>query len=140
MADIIVVGVDGSETAEKAAEAAARLATRIGAGLHVVTAFDHAETEEVRVGSDHWVFTSVEGAEQTAQNVARKVGAGISPLTTGVGEGKPHEILIDEAARVGASIIVVGNRRMQGLGRLLGSVANSVAHNAPCDVYIVKTV
>ena len=34
---------------------------------------------------------------------------------------------------------MVGNRRMQGLGRVLGSVANSVAHNAPCDVYIAKT-
>ena len=28
---------------------------------------------------------------------------------------------------------------MQGLARVLGSVANSVAHGAPCDVYIVKT-
>jgi nucleotide-binding universal stress UspA family protein len=36
-------------------------------------------------------------------------------------------------------MIVVGNRRMQGIGRVLGSVANSVAHNAPCDVYIAKT-
>ena len=39
-----------------------------------------------------------------------------------------------------ADVIVVGNRRMQGVGRLLGSVANEVAHNAPCDVFIVKTV
>ena len=53
--------------------------------------------------------------------------------------GKPTEVLIGEAERLGASLIVVGNRRMQGLGRVLGSVANSVAHNAPCDVYIVKT-
>ena len=37
-------------------------------------------------------------------------------------------------------MIIVGNRRMQGMGRLLGSVANEVAHNAPCDVLIVKTV
>jgi nucleotide-binding universal stress UspA family protein len=36
-------------------------------------------------------------------------------------------------------MIVVGNRRMRGIGRVLGSVANSVAHNAPCDVYIAKT-
>jgi nucleotide-binding universal stress UspA family protein len=28
---------------------------------------------------------------------------------------------------------------MRGIGRLLGSVANSVAHNAPCDVYIANT-
>ena len=28
---------------------------------------------------------------------------------------------------------------MQGVGGVLGSVANSVAHIAPCDVYIAKT-
>jgi nucleotide-binding universal stress UspA family protein len=36
-------------------------------------------------------------------------------------------------------MIVVGNRRMHGLGRVLGSIANSVAHNASCDVYIANT-
>ena len=36
-------------------------------------------------------------------------------------------------------LIVVGNRRMRGIGRVLGSVANSVAHNATCDVYIANT-
>ena len=53
--------------------------------------------------------------------------------------GKPADALIREAERLDASLIVVGNRRMQGLGQLLGSVANSVAHGAPCGVYIVKT-
>jgi nucleotide-binding universal stress UspA family protein len=28
---------------------------------------------------------------------------------------------------------------MHGLGRVLGSIANSVAHNASCDVYIANT-
>lgn len=44
-----------------------------------------------------------------------------------------------EASRVEADIIVVGNRRRRGIGRVLGSIANSVAHNAPCDVYIANT-
>ena len=30
-------------------------------------------------------------------------------------------------------------RLWTGLARVLGSVANAVSHNAPCDVYIVKT-
>ena len=33
----------------------------------------------------------------------------------------------------------VGNVRMQGAGRLLGSVANGITHRAPCDVLVVKT-
>ncbi|WP_281445477.1 universal stress protein, partial [Paenarthrobacter nicotinovorans] len=47
--------------------------------------------------------------------------------------------LVNEAEMQDARLIVVGNRRMQGLGRVLGSVANTVAHTAPCDVYIAKT-
>ena len=53
--------------------------------------------------------------------------------------GKPQEALVEEAARTGARLLVVGNVGMKGLGRVLGSVASSVAHNAPCDVLIVKT-
>ena len=49
-------------------------------------------------------------------------------------------MLIEEAARTHADVIVVGNRRMQGVKRVLGAVASDVAHHAPCDVLIVKTV
>ena len=49
-------------------------------------------------------------------------------------------MILDAAAQFEASIIFVGNVRMQGAGRLLGSVANHLAHHAPCDVFIVKTV
>ena len=37
-------------------------------------------------------------------------------------------------------MIVVGNKRVQGLARVLGSVASAVAQHAPCDVYIAKTI
>jgi nucleotide-binding universal stress UspA family protein len=60
-------------------------------------------------------------------------------VTYSSARGKPAEAIIREAERFDARMIVVGNRRMRGLGRVLGSVANSVAHNAPCDVYIAKT-
>jgi nucleotide-binding universal stress UspA family protein len=53
---------------------------------------------------------------------------------------KPADALIAEAERLEAELIVVGNRRVQGLGRLLGSVAADVVHHAPCDVLVVKTV
>ena len=40
MPEIIVVGVDGTETAARAAEQALRLAQGFGATLHVVTAYE----------------------------------------------------------------------------------------------------
>ena len=140
MADIIVVGVDGSESARHAAEAAARLAAGTGSALHVVTAYDVERREEIGVGGDRWVVSSGDDAKKVADSVAASLATSVTTLTTASALGKPHEVLVDVATRLGASMIVVGNRRMRGPGRLLGSVANSVAHSAPCDVYIVKTV
>jgi nucleotide-binding universal stress UspA family protein len=49
------------------------------------------------------------------------------------------DALLHVAEAVDADLIVVGNRGMTGLGRVLGSVPNTVAHHAPCAVLIVPT-
>jgi nucleotide-binding universal stress UspA family protein len=36
-------------------------------------------------------------------------------------------------------MIVVGNRRVQGVTRVLGSIPLDVAKQAPCNVFIVHT-
>jgi nucleotide-binding universal stress UspA family protein len=138
MSGTIVVGVDGSGTAKKAAEAARDLAAAVGANLHVVSAFDSDRTEVFGSGSDQWIVSDADGAEHVAKTVADSL-AGNVPVTYSAARGKPAEALIKEAERLGARMIVVGNRRMRGIGRVLGSVANSVAHNASCDVYIANT-
>jgi nucleotide-binding universal stress UspA family protein len=48
-------------------------------------------------------------------------------------------VLIEVATDHDAAVIVVGNKRVQGVTRLLGSIATDVAHKAPCDVYIANT-
>jgi nucleotide-binding universal stress UspA family protein len=139
MTGIIVVGVDGSETAMRAAETAQGLAVSLGATLHVVTAFDSDRTEVYGSGSDRWIVSDAGEAEKVAKDVASRLRSEGLKVTYSSARGKPAEALIKEAERFDAQMIVVGNRRMRGLGRVLGSVANSVAHNAPCDVYIAKT-
>ncbi|MBT2567471.1 universal stress protein [Arthrobacter sp. ISL-85] len=138
MGGIIVVGVDGSETAKKAAESARDLAAGLGASLHVVSAFDSDRTEVFGSGSDRWIVSDADAAEQVARTVAESLGREVT-VTYSAARGRPADALIKEAGRMDARIIVVGNRRMHGIGRVLGSVANSVAHNAPCDVYIANT-
>ena len=139
MTGIIVVGVDGSETALRAARTAKDLATTLGATLHVVSAFDSDRTEVFGSGSDQWIVSDAGDAEKVARSVAETLSTPETKVTYSAARGKPAEALIKEAERSGARMIVVGNRRMRGIGRVLGSVANSVAHNAPCDVYIAKT-
>ncbi|HET7139253.1 MAG TPA: universal stress protein [Arthrobacter sp.] len=138
MSGIIVVGVDGSGTAKKAAESARDLAAAVGASLHVVSAFDSDRTEIFGSGSDQWIVSDADGAENIAKTVAEALSGSVK-VTYSAARGKPADALIKEAERLDATMIVVGNRRMRGIGRVLGSVANSVAHNAPCDVYIANT-
>lgn len=136
MSDVVVVGVDGSDSAKKAAEAARDLAASLGASLHVVTAFETESAETFGVGSDKVRISNADAAEMVANSLSN---SGQVSITHSAARGKPADALIKEAIRLDAKVIVVGNRRMRGIGRLLGSVANSVAHNAPCDVYIANT-
>jgi nucleotide-binding universal stress UspA family protein len=53
--------------------------------------------------------------------------------------GAPADAICEVAREVSADLIVVGNKGMQGIRRVLGSVPNSVAHQAPCDVLIAFT-
>jgi nucleotide-binding universal stress UspA family protein len=54
--------------------------------------------------------------------------------------GEPADCLLKVAEDVGADLLVVGNKGMQGPKRfLLGSVPNRVAHHADCSVLIVHT-
>ncbi len=139
MSGTIIVGVDGSDTALHAAKEAARIAAALGAKLCVVMGYEGDDVEMLKVGSDVYRYSTQEESEAVVRAVSAQLDAGDLQLEIVVSEGKPADVLIGEAKRLEASIIVVGNRRMQGVARLLGSVANDVAHHAPCDVYIVKT-
>ncbi|KUM35855.1 universal stress protein [Paenarthrobacter sp. NPDC091711] len=139
MTGVVIVGVDGSETAMRAAKAAQQLAIGLGANLRVVSAFDSNRTEVVEIGTDKWIVSDAAEAEAVARAVAEKLTDDRLEVTYSAARGKPGEALVKEAEVQDARLIVVGNRRMQGLGRVLGSVANTVAHTAPCDVYIAKT-
>jgi len=135
-----VVGIDGSETAAVAAARAGELAAASGGSIHVVCAYSGRDAATINVGGDSYLVSSLTTAEQISEQQAIAYRTqGISATAAALDE-KPASALLTEADRLQADVIVVGNRRMQGVGRLLGSVANEVAHNASCDVYIVKTV
>lgn len=141
MAGSVVVGVDGSDTAYMAASRAATLAEGLGAELVVLSAHLTGNTEIVTIGSETWVLDDAESALELAQQVAAKIRTEHPAVRVrpAAGRGKPQDVLIEEAENTGAELLVVGNVGIKGLGRVLGSVAWSVVHNAPCDVLVVKT-
>lgn len=137
----ILVGVDGSDTADAAALTAGRLAQATGATLVVASAYGKLEVEQVRTGAEQFFFSNEDEALNTAKRSALRVRdelAGLEPETVAV-EGKAAEALVDLATARDIDLVVVGNKRVQGLARVLGSVAADIARTAPCDVYIAHT-
>jgi nucleotide-binding universal stress UspA family protein len=60
-------------------------------------------------------------------------------VTTAVDWGDPRPKIIDDAAKWGADLIVVGSHGCKGLERFfLGSVSDAVARHAGCSVEIVR--
>ncbi|CAN5764084.1 universal stress protein [soil metagenome] len=135
--DTFIVGVDGSETAHRAAVAAADLATKCGATLHLVTGITGRAGGEVIAGSDHWHVDSLSQGEQLLAELRTELSA--PAITTAVLSGHPAKSLGEEAVRLDADMIIVGNRRVQGAARLLGSIATDVLRIAPCNVLVVHT-
>lgn len=133
----VVVGIDRSETARRAAETAAELATGYGANLHIVMCVDRTSPVDIAVGGDRFHADWLTDAEQCLDAASWKLRA--PSITHTVGLGDPVTMLCEEAERLGASTIVVGNRRVQGVGRVLGSVAGDVIKRAPCDVLVANT-
>lgn len=137
----IAVGVDGSDTAARAAETAAQLAASFEAELLVVSAYGRFEVERLQAGSEEYVFTSEDQGHEVAERVAEELQGRYPGLALRVlaQEGKPADALVEVAERERVDVIVVGNKRVQGRGWVLGSIATDVARKAPCDVYIAHT-
>lgn len=138
MSESIVVGTDGSDTAKRAVAEAVRLAKALGAELHVVSAYEPLRGAHV-VGPSEVAPRPDDVVDSTLDQAAAVGRFSDVVVKTHAVRADPAEALIDLAAEVGASMIVVGNQGMHGAKRLLGSVPNSVSHRARCNVLIVAT-
>jgi nucleotide-binding universal stress UspA family protein len=144
MGESIVVGTDGSETAKQAVDEAIRLATSLGAELHVVSAYEPLRGARITGAPEGaakvWAPLPDAKVDATLQEAAALIRMHNVPVKTHAVERDPADALLEIAANVGASLIVVGNQGMHGAKRLtLGNVPNKVSHRAQCNVLIVST-
>src|SRR4051812_40872097 len=110
----VVVGTDGSETAEHAVRHAAQLAKSNSARLTVVTAFLPDPEEETKrlqqaPADVRWAITDATSADERARqgrDIAREVG--VDDVVIRVDSGDPATLLIDAADSTGGDVIVVG--------------------------------
>lgn len=145
----IVVGIDGSELANKALRYALELAKQNGARLFAVTATEPAMimapgAEAIGVNTGE-IIAQLEEAKATS---ARTTLAEAKALAEGEGQAieaihvpttTAADAILTTAERQGANLIVMGSHGRRGLGRLLlGSQAGEVLARSTIPVLVVK--
>ena len=122
----VLFATDGSETSSTAAEALARRPWPEGSEFRIVT------VEEPWLMRPSSVISNVNSAEQVLASAGLKA-------TAAVLSGNPKEVILEEAKKWNADLIVVGSHGRRGFRRfLLGSVSEAVAMNAHCSVVVVR--
>lgn len=125
----VLVATDGSRFADAAAVAAGKLAHSASLPLTVISAVQESHNEKRR---------------QEAAAAVDRIKSGLKsehPRISGlVTEGRPEQVIVDQARTTGSDLIVMGSHGRTGLERvLLGSVAERVIGHAETPVLVIKT-
>jgi nucleotide-binding universal stress UspA family protein len=145
----VLLATDGSECSEIAARAIAERPWPAGSEVHIISVvelsvplfripyppyFDPHAMEELRGEAMKRTEEAVMAAEQIISDAGLLVTGTVAvPCAT------PKELILEEAHKWGADLIVVGSHGRRGISRfLLGSVSEAVAAHANCSVEIVR--
>jgi nucleotide-binding universal stress UspA family protein len=139
MISTIAVGTDGSDTAAKAVDVAVEMARRFDAKVFLLSSYRDpaAGSSSGRLDEREWVWNPAAQLREILARAERDIQSEGIECVTRTGKGNPAKTLVELAEDCGADLLVIGNKGMKR--RVLGSVPNSVAHNAPCSVLVVKT-
>src|SRR5579875_1740459 len=137
---MILVGIDGSEVAQRALVAAAREAELRGEQLRIVCAWQ-APAPIYAGGYVPNLDGPREEMRRSAEKLAEDAVAAVEAIAPGISctgeavEGVAAQTLIERSRY--ASLLVVGHRGRGGFKSLmLGSVSQQVVHHAHCPVLV----
>jgi nucleotide-binding universal stress UspA family protein len=143
MVKTIAVGTDGSDTAQIAVDFALDMAERYKAKIVFASAYVPVSESRLRKEQEEapaeiqWSINPSEEVDDTLRKVEDQAKERGLDYASEARNGDPADVIIDVASDNDADVIVIGNKGMHR--RILGSVPNSVTHNAPCSVMVVKT-
>ncbi len=131
----ILVAYDGSDSAKRALEEAAKLSN--GNRVTVVSVAEElpqfGRAAAMLVPEEH-----EERLRQLSEAVAALQQKGVT-LHAVERKGDPAKLIVDEAKAERAELIVIGTRGLSPAKRLLlGSVSTKVLQHAPCNVLVVR--
>src|SRR3954453_13378497 len=136
----IVVGTDGSDTADKAVAAPIDLARSFDQPLHVVSAFRPVPLPRDLPAEFVGTIRGSSGVEAILDDVmSRARVAGVS-ATAHAEPGSAADAVLSVAHRVDAKVIVVGNKGFGSKSRyVVGNVPSKVAHHSTGSTFVVQT-
>jgi nucleotide-binding universal stress UspA family protein len=131
----ILLAYDGSDSARRALEQAADMVD--GGKLSVISVAEILP-QVGRAGAMIIPEVEVERKRDLSETMEFLQKRGVKANAV-VRHGDPATMIIDEAEKEKADLIVVGTRGLGNAKRwLLGSVSTHVMHHAPCNVLVVR--
>jgi len=142
----IIVGVDGSEHADRAIAEVASRKWPSGSVALVMTVIDHNLISAIANVSSplrKWIADDDSVDHQWVMKLAEDAAARLRPsgltVTTVTKEGNPKKLLLEQAETWKADCIFVGARGLGGIKHaLIGSVSSAIASRAQCTVEVVR--
>jgi len=135
----ILLTVDGSEHATRAARVAGDLARTLGANMTIVTVFDPVPNYLGETNLQSFVANQKIRADAILKDALVEVGKLPGKLLLETLEGPVAEAVLNVAEVRGNDLIIMGTRGLSRLaGALLGSQSQKVVANATCPVLLVK--
>ena len=144
----ILIATDGSDYSKAAVNSVAERPWPEGSEVKIISAMNvpFAPTTEGWVMPDSYYSeldrVAREQAEAAVKYAVERIESGKAPrleIITKIIGGSAREVILDEAERWDADLIVLGSHGYSGWRRfLLGSVSHAVATHAHCSVEIVR--
>ena len=144
----ILLAVDGSKYSDAAIESVARRPWPGETEIKVITAVEMPTV----IGMEPWAtspdyFEQLElairgSAKEVIDEALQKLKANPDKtlkVCSEIIQGSPRQVIVEEADRWNADLIVIGSRGLGAWNRLLlGSVSSGVVHHAKCSVEVVR--
>lgn len=145
----LLLAIDGSPCSEAAVREVVRRPWPPDTELRIISAysahFPSAAEPMFAIFSERREFLEYERrraqlvVERALKTVRMSLEGKTRRITAEVIEGAPKRVIVDEAERWAADLLVLGSHGYGALGRfLLGTVSQVVAAQAPCSVLIVR--
>jgi nucleotide-binding universal stress UspA family protein len=138
MFETIVIPVDGSDHAERAAQRGFEIAEEHDSTVHLICVADTGPLDGVQLpGERASASDAITAQAESVVDGIETQAPGTVPVTTAVPTGSANSQIVDYADSVDADLIVMGSRGHGGVERLvLGSVTEHVVRVSDIDVLV----